>query len=65
MKHVPHLSFSTDNPKDWIDHKKDNILHDDDDDRRDRPGYNPYDRPHYGEGSYSGAPTSDQSHFDD
>jgi len=57
FKCTPQYSFipncDTDNLKDWIDHKKDNILHDDDDDRRDRPGYNPYDRPHYGEGSYS------------
>ena len=62
MKRVPHLSFSTDNLKDWKNDRKDNVLHDDDDDRR--PGYNPY-RPQYGEGSYSGAPTSEQSHFDD
>merc|ERR1712038_1070488 len=55
FKCTPQYSFipncDTDNLKDWIDNKKDNVKDDDDD--RHRPGYNPYDRPHYGEGSYS------------
>merc|ERR1712038_795765 len=53
FKCTPQYSFipncDTDNLKDWIDHKKDNVKGDDDDDYR-RPS--PYDRPHYGEGHY-------------